>query len=149
MPTIDDGLVAHLALNGLVFAHGPDMPPTVSDMARAAHGRLHAADTAGMPQLVADAAFGAVLEFSGEDAALEIADPFPDPTTFTIALWVRSQDLPGQGYRAIVGYQDNSWAQPNRGWNARKPSLWRRDENLHFDAYDASRRPLYRRVSVF
>ncbi|QLQ31696.1 MAG: LamG domain-containing protein [Candidatus Thiothrix singaporensis] len=134
MNSIGKSQVVHLEMSRFTFPDGAGSAPILPDLAQGNHGHLHAPDEPLQPQLVADPAFGYALVFSGEDACVEIADPFPDASRFTLTIWVRSL-VTDQAYHAIAGFQDNSWEEPDRSWNQRKPSLWRRGENLHIDSY--------------
>lgn len=134
MNSIGEGQVVHLEMSRFTFPDGPGTAPILPDLAQGNHGRLYAPDEPLQPQLVADPAFGYALAFSGEDACVEMADPFPDASRFTLTIWVRAL-VADQVYHAVAGFQDNSWEEPDRAWNQRKPSLWRRGENLHIDSY--------------
>ncbi|MEB3829296.1 LamG domain-containing protein [Phormidium sp. CCY1219] len=57
-----------------------------------------------------------VLCFDGEDDYVEIGDPFENPTTFTISLWIKPAQRDNAPYSYILG---------KRWWrNYFKPELW-------------------------
>lgn len=72
-----------------------------------------------------------VLSFNGQGTYVEVQeDPFPDPTAFTISLWVRSTVLNDGGFHGLIGKQD----APDK---YHKPSMYLMPSagGLHYDSY--------------
>jgi hypothetical protein len=118
---LTQGLTLHLRLND----------PAGTTLADASAVGNHGT-AAGTVRQVYDPAFGAAREFDGTTGQVALpADPFPDPSAFTIAFW--AQEPAGTPrtpvFRGLVGKQGDRF---------RKPGLWWYGANagLQYDSYD-------------
>lgn len=118
--SLTDGLTLHLKLDDL----GGD--PKVADSSAAGrHGTV-----TGAVRPVWDATFGRCAWFDGTGGFVSVADPFTDPRSFTLALWLRPDGLrSSQAFHGFAGKQGDRW---------RKPGLWWFQGGLHYDSYDAT-----------
>ncbi len=119
MSPLTQGLTLHLRLSD------PAGTTLGDDSGLGNHGTA-----VGGVRLVYDSTFGVCREFDGTGSHVAVpSDPFPDPSVFTIALWV--QEPPGTPrtmvYRGLVGKQGDA---------QRKPGLWWYGGGLHYDSYD-------------
>lgn len=119
MPSIDDNLELHLALDEV--EDGLALDETENDNDGTVNGHT---------SLVADELFGSCYSFDGVDDYVEVNDPFTSADTFTISIWVRPAALDDGAYHGFVGHQGET----------RKPGMWLAPAGggLHYDSYDAA-----------
>jgi microcystin-dependent protein len=118
MPSIDDNLELHLALDEIEDGLALDETENDND-----------GDVNGNPQLLPDEVFGSCFSFDGFDDFVEVNDPFQSADAFTLTVWVRPAAINDGAFHGFVGYQ---------GGGLRKPTLRLAPASggLSYDSYD-------------
>jgi microcystin-dependent protein len=86
----------------------------------------------GSPSPQPDQSLGAGLHFDGATDCVEVADPFGNKGTFTIAIWALPDAVADDTYHGMIGYEEGS------GLASRKPGLMLGldGSTLMYDTYD-------------